>query len=477
MKSRIVIAGLGETGFDLARKLAHNWRVVGIDTDRGAIERVGEDLDAEHDVSLHVGDATSALVLKHAELGGVHAVVTCTGSDEINAEVCRVARDSFQVENLFALMYSVAWEDHYRNEGIELVSQDRACSAILESRVERGQKVATGVGLGDGEIVEVVVLPNSSVVGRSLAQLRPRRWLVGAIYRDGALIVPHGDTVIAAGDRVLLVGDPAVLPSIASLIRSGESEFPLHYGTHVVGLCGPEIERVVDEAAYLIEATRADRFEVLACEAEASSLTSLEARCHAAKLPYRITAATSGTLPALADAAAERDVGVLIVPPEPLGLLSRIGLRRSPMAEVIDRITSPVLMSRETYPYRRVMLVLAELPLPTMAGQAAIDLVRIVGGDLILGVVHQPDLVAGTELREEVEERRLEIENLAGMYHVDITVHEFEGNPIVEIEQASREYDLLVLPFKRRRKAFLTRPDVPLNLLHRAHCSVLAMPY
>jgi len=321
------------------------------------------------------------------------------------------------------------------------------------------------------------VLPNSSVVGRSLAQLSPRRWLVGAIYRDGRLIVPHGDTVIASGDRVLLVGDPAVLPSIASLIRSGESEFPLHYGTHVVGLCSDGIERVVAEAAYLIEATRADRFEVLACEDTSSRLGELEARCRAERLPYRISEAADGTVQALAEAASQRDVGVLILPPAELGLLSRIGLKRSAAAEVIDRVTSPVLMSRQTYPYRRVMLVLAELPLPSMAGQAAVDLVRIVGGDLILGVVHQPDLVAGTELREEVEARRQEIENLAGMYHVDIVVHEFEGNPIVEIEQASREYDLLVLPFKKRRKAFLTRPDVALNLLHRARCSVLAMPY
>ena len=62
------------------------------------------------------------------------------------------------------------------------------------------------------------------------------------------------------------------------------------------------------------------------------------------------------------------------------------------------------------------------------------------------------------------------------MYHVDIRTVVFEGNPIVEIEKASADYDLMVLPFRRGHKAFLTRPDVALNLLHRARCSVMVMP-
>jgi len=48
--------------------------------------------------------------------------------------------------------------------------------------------------------------------------------------------VPHGDTVIQKGDRVVVIGDPAILPSIATHIGSGESEFPRHYGSNIVAL-------------------------------------------------------------------------------------------------------------------------------------------------------------------------------------------------------------------------------------------------
>jgi len=52
-----------------------------------------------------------------------------------------------------------------------------------------------------------------------------------------------------------------------------------------------------------------------------------------------------------------------------------------------------------------------------------------------------------------------------------------EGNPVEEVERASADVDLLVLPYRKGRKAFLTRPDVGLNLIHRARCSVMVMPH
>jgi len=39
------------------------------------------------------------------------------------------------------------------------------------------------------------------------------------------------------------------------------------------------------------------------------------------------------------------------------------------------------------------------------------------------------------------------------------------------------DYDLVVLSQPRRRKSFLTRPDVNLNLIHRLPCSVMTMPF
>ncbi len=476
MKPTIFVAGLGETGSELALRLALDWQVVGIDPDEEAILGLAERQPEGGEIQLHTGDTTSALVLRKADVEGAHAVVACTGSDEVNLEVLRLSRELFKIENLVALMYELDAEEAYRAEGVEIVSQDLACVALLESRVERGERVATGVGLGRGEIVEIEVLPNSSVIGHPLMDLCPRRWLIGAVYRDGKLIVPHGDTVIEAGDRVLIIGDPEILPSVATLIRSGRSEFPVQFGTRVMGLSGRNLEWVVPETGYLIQSTRAENFEVIAAPAHDKRVKRLAEMCKQEGIPFGASRSEDDTVESMVCTAVQRDIGLLVLPPEQPSLLARIGLARTATSRVIDQVSSPVIISRGTFPYRKVMLVLAELPFQARAAQVAIDLVRLLEAELVLGVVYQPDLVAGSQLRTEVEQRRREVESLAGMYHVEMKQVTLEGNPIRQVVEASKDYDLLVLPYRKGRKAFLTRPDVGLNIVHGAHCTVMVMP-
>lgn len=476
MRPRILLAGLGETGSELAQKLMLNWDVIGVDPDPDAASRLPVDDERCEALTVQVGDATSALVLRKADLEGVHAAVACTGSDEVNLEVLRMAREMFSIQNLYTLMYRLEWEDRYTEQNIEVISQDHACAAILESRIARGQKVAADIGLGIGEIMEVEVLANSSVIGRPLMELKPQRWLVGAIYRDRKLVVPHGDTQLMQGDRVLIVGDPDILPSIATLIRTGESEFPLQFGSHVVSLYDPELDQVLDEAAYLIEHTRAERFEAISCNVDADNLQALGRRCESMQIPYEFSCNAQNSVASLVHEANRADVGVLIMPHEALGFLSRIGLGRSRTASVMDLVHSPVLISRKSIPYRRVLLVMADLPFPTRAAQLGIDLVRILDAELTVGLVHQPELVVGGELKEQMEKRYQDVENLAGMYHVQASVKRLEGNPITAILDACNDYDLLVVPYRKGKRAFLTRPSVALNIIHRATCSVMVMP-
>jgi nucleotide-binding universal stress UspA family protein len=320
-------------------------------------------------------------------------------------------------------------------------------------------------------------MATSALVGRTLAELHPRRWLVGAVYRNKQLVVPHGDTRLNAGDRVLLVGEPDILPAVVELFRSSESEFPLQYGTHVVALCGKDLPVVLEEAAWLVKHTKADKLEAIACDVSPEHITALAERCHELDIPYEFSCEAETTHESLVQEAQRRDVGVLILAPEPLPFLARVGLGRTRTASVVDMVLSPVLVARSRHPYRKVLLVLAELPFHLGAAQLAIDLVRMVGAELTLALVHQPELVVGAELRAEMEERRREILSLASLYHVPVTVRELEGNPVTEVLAIGGDYDLAVLSQPRRRRAFLTRPDVSLNLIHRLPCSVMTMPF
>jgi len=469
MKPAVIIVGAGDTGAQLAERLGDDWEVTIVDPDGEALAR--EQLAGARLVQ---GDGSSALVLREAGADQIKTLVAASPDDEVNLEVLKVARRDFGIEHLFAIVQDHEFEQRYEETGAQVVNRHLSTSALLASRLEH-RKVATSIGLGEGEIIEVQVLANSSVIGRSLADLSPRRWLVGAVYRDGELIVPHGDTVIEEGDRVVIIGGPEILSSIATHIGSGESEFPLHYGTKIVALDTPELESLIPEANYLLHATAASHLEVISGDGTPPSAELL--RCvEDPKFTIEPVTTDADTPLGLTEEAARRDVGVLLLPPERLSLWGRIGLARSDTVKFIDLLSSPALVARGSFPYKRVLLVLAELPFPTRAAQLAIDLVRMVDADLHLAVVHQPELVVGAQLREEVQERRRQVEQLASLYHVNLRIEELEGNPIEAIVKYSTGFNVVVLPYKRRRRSSLTSPDVGQNLIHGVRCSTLVMP-
>lgn len=470
MKPSVLIVGMGDTGAALAERLCDNWEVRAIDV---ALEPLRRESLAGCKL-LHQGDGSSRLVLRSAGLQEAHTAVACTDSDEVNLEVMRLAREEFGLRSLYATMMDAGREPDYRALGVQVVDRHESCSALLESRIE-GRKVATSIGLGQGEIVEVEVLANSAVIGQRLAQLSPRRWLVGAVYRGGELIVPHGDTVLREGDRVLLIGEPDILSAIATHIGAGAAKFPMHYGSKIVMLESPGLVGMLGEAHHLLDNSAARQMELVLPAGREPPVELLRC-CDEAGYALRVVESADGSPSGLAEAAALRDAAVVVLEPEPLPLTCRLGLRRSRTVKFIDLLTSPVLIPRGTSPYRRVMLALTELPFSTRATQLAIDLVRTMGGQLTLGVVHQPELVVGSQLGPEIEQRRAAIEKLAGMYHLELRVEQLHGNPIHTVVQRSRELDLVVLHYRRGRRSGLTDPDVAQNLIHRAHCSVMVMP-
>lgn len=472
-----LIIGLGETGSDLARRLAGHVSVVCVEIDPGRADRARAELDPGDLLRIEAGDATSALVLRRLELGTLRAAVACTDSDETNLEALRVVEAVYPMGRRIALLRSSAARGAYEADGVEIAPRARACASLLEKQLDVGTREATGIGLGRGEIREVTVMASSPLVGRPLDALHPRRWLVAAVYREEELIVPHGDTRLAAGDRVILVGEPSLLPSVAEMLRSGEPEFPFQYGTHVVVLHGRELPAVLEESSWLVGQSHADKLEAVACDLPEPAVDELSRRCRELGVAHEFSCVAGSTEESLADEARRRDVGVLVVAPEPLGLWARLGFARSHTARLLDHIASPLLIARGSHPYRRVLLALPEPIFHPSAAQLAFDLVGTLGGELTLGVVHQPPLVVGPEGREALEERRREIEAVASLWRTAFAVQERQGNPVHEVLAMARDFDLVILSRARRQRASLTRPDVALHLAHRLPCSAMVLPF
>ena len=472
---RVLIVGAGSTGFELARRLLGGWQVTLLDVDPGPAKARGSLALPADRFTFIDGDATSRLVLERAGATRVDAVVVTTGAYDVTLETCRILKQDLHVPEVTVLLRGDASPKPFQALDVDVVRGVEAQSALLASAVAKGSRIAAGVGLGRGEVMESEVLPNSGVIGKPLSSLHPRLWLIAAVYRDDELIVPHGDTRLEAGDRVLLVGDPAVLPGIARFLRTGHSEFPLHYGTAIVVPADVMTPPAFPELAWLARHSKAHALEFVACGDGAAAQPLLQ-WAQGEGLTARVACTGQDTRGHLAEAMVRRDVGILVQSPEPIPWHKRLGFGWTSLMRRIAPLRSPVLVPRGTFPWERILLALTDPEFDAETATLAIDAARCFAASLTVGVALAPEFVTGAGVAEELRRQQDEVRELAMSYGVQVARLEFEGNPVAATLAACSGFQLLVLGFRSGVRNSLGRPSVEQNLVHRAPCSVLVLP-
>jgi len=93
--------------------------------------------------------------------------------------------------------------------------------------------IAQNVGIGEGEIMEVLVPFGSSFVYRHIGVIEQKNWRIVAIYRNRKLIMPSRRRMIQPNDLLVLVGDPTVLKSVYRAIKRELGQFPEPFGSNL----------------------------------------------------------------------------------------------------------------------------------------------------------------------------------------------------------------------------------------------------
>jgi hypothetical protein len=90
--------------------------------------------------------------------------------------------------------------------------------------------IAQNVGIGEGEIMEVLVPFGSSFVYKHIGVIEQKNWRLVAIYRNRKLLLPSRRRMIQPNDLLLLVGNPVVLKSVYKAIKQELGQFPEPFG-------------------------------------------------------------------------------------------------------------------------------------------------------------------------------------------------------------------------------------------------------
>jgi trk system potassium uptake protein len=230
---RIMIVGAGQVGHHLSEKLSvEGQEVVLVDRDEAKLRRLERELNI---LGVH-GSGASARVLEEAGIDKTDLFIAVTDSDEVNLVSCIISRQ-YNVKTRIARVRN---EDFYSADkplsekalGIDLlISPDQAMAdEILHlSTISEAFEVAE-FARGQVVLLGYVVHENNPCVGLSLQNLRELQamyhFVIVAISRNDATIIPRGSDRVEAGDKIYLVVRKADIPAVEPLLFNVASRAP-----------------------------------------------------------------------------------------------------------------------------------------------------------------------------------------------------------------------------------------------------------
>jgi len=223
---RIVIVGAGKLGYSIASLLTNNkYDVVVVDKDDAHREIVKNNLD----VLTISGSGCSEEVLSNPEVEQADVLVATTDSDEVNIITCLMAKR----HGIRQTVARIRNPDYDHNAQL-LLRKDMQIDLVLNPERVLAQEIANILTIpsaldvdnfADGKVrmFETRLEQDSPYTGIPLKKLKLEpNMLIAVLFREGNMIIPHGDDMLMTGDNVYFVG-------AAESINRLEQHFNLRY--------------------------------------------------------------------------------------------------------------------------------------------------------------------------------------------------------------------------------------------------------
>jgi trk system potassium uptake protein TrkA len=203
---KVMIAGGGNVGMQLAERLEGHHRVKIIERDAGRCQYLAKSL-----ISTIVlrGDAGNADLLREEDIENTDVFCALTNDEEANILSAILAK-RLGVRKTIAIVNSPSYVDLVQDTEIDIaVSPAQVTIGALLTHIRRGDvETVHSLRRGAAEAIELSVhgdSRSSRVIGRPMGKLvLPPGASIGVIARQGRLIFPHHDTLIEQEDRIVL---------------------------------------------------------------------------------------------------------------------------------------------------------------------------------------------------------------------------------------------------------------------------------
>jgi len=194
---KVIVVGCGKMGSGLALELVkkgHSVTVVGSSADELAI--LGKSFQGD----TIVGVAFDKQILEQAGIERADAVVACTKSDETNALIGRISRNTYRVPRVVSRLYDPRKAEIYRSLGIQTISATEwGVKHAIELLSYDQLDIVAGLGNGGVDIVRVEA--TELLVGKKIVDITAAgEFMVCALSRQNQAFLPTLGTVLQKGD-------------------------------------------------------------------------------------------------------------------------------------------------------------------------------------------------------------------------------------------------------------------------------------
>lgn len=332
------------------------------------------------------------------------------------------------------------WKLVNEDPNVVFVNSNEILASRLLDYLPNVPVIAQNVGIGEGEIMEVLVPFGSSFVYRHIGVIEQKSWRIVAIYRNRKLVMPSRRRMIQPNDLLVLIGDPAVLKSVYRAIKRELGQFPEPFGTNLLLYIDMNvvnhktITEVVRRASYV---QKQFKHELI------------------------IKIVNPGNLDVIQDIKEYRDDNVLVqIEYDNTNLIEKFH------SDIKSYHIGLVIVSKEAFANHKVrsMLYEAHVPVLKLANRSFSEIKDV---SLVLSDNKDLEKVSSTifdisaqmglnmELYNYVNEHQNEIEeviehyyNLSTIFSKTIKVHKLSENPIRTLK--SKNHFMQILPFTNK---------------------------
>ena len=215
---RVIIVGAGLTGTALATALDQTKiNVKIIDKDNERCTRLAEEMER---VIVINGDGSDRALLQEENISHCDFMVAITGDEESNILISLLAKGMGAKRTITAVS-KFSYIPLVSAIGIDTVVSSRlsAVRAILQY-IRKGKIISVAPLKGEhAEAIEAEALETSKIVNVPLSKVSfPKGALLGAIVRDGEIIIPRGDSVVEPKDRLIIFTLREAVPKLEKLL-------------------------------------------------------------------------------------------------------------------------------------------------------------------------------------------------------------------------------------------------------------------